>query len=147
MPLPRRKQPVRERLYFQHPNRNQNHKRNDMISALLLSALIAVESSGNPNAVGDNGRAYGVLQIHASVVQDVNRIAGTRYVHADAFDPVKARTICETYLNHYATPARLGRPVTDADLSRMWNGGPQGHKKNATVGYWAKVKAAMGGAK
>lgn len=118
-----------------------------MLNALLLSALIAVESGGNPHAIGDQGRAYGILQIHANVVHDVNRVKGTRYVHKDAFDPVKARAICEAYLSHYATPARLGRVPTNADKARVWNGGPTGHKKSATLSYWQRVKAAMGGAK
>ena len=36
----------------------------------LILALIAVESSGNDNAIGDGGLAYGCLQLHAAYVQD-----------------------------------------------------------------------------
>ena len=36
----------------------------------LLLALIAVESGGNDHAIGDNGLAYGCLQLHAAYVQD-----------------------------------------------------------------------------
>ena len=43
----------------------------------LITALIAVESSGNDMAIGDNGRALGPLQIHRGVVLDVNRITGS----------------------------------------------------------------------
>ncbi len=45
----------------------------------LIAALITVESNGRDNAVGDGGRAIGALQIHKSVVVDVNRIAGISY--------------------------------------------------------------------
>ena len=41
---------------------------------LLLEALCLVESGGDPNAVGDNSEALGILQIHRVYVDDVNRI-------------------------------------------------------------------------
>ena len=43
-------------------------------------------------------------------------------------------------MNHYATQARLGHAPTDEDLARIHNGGPNGYKKSATLGYWEKVK-------
>jgi hypothetical protein len=43
----------------------------------------------------------------------------------------------------YATSKRLGRPVTDQDRARIWNGGPNGYKKKATLGYWAKVRKEL----
>lgn len=113
------------------------------VSDRLIDALARVESNNNPDAVGDNGKAYGLLQIWAGVVTDVNRVYGTSYVHADAFDAAKARDICRKYLDHYATEKRLGRPVTDEDRARIWNGGPTGHRKSATLKYWAKVKRVL----
>lgn len=109
----------------------------------LIAALIAVESGGNPRAVGDNGLAFGALQIHECVVKDVNQFKGTHYVHEDAFDPVKAQEICISYLERYATRARLGHEPTFQDMARIWNGGGNGYKKAATLGYWQKVKAKM----
>lgn len=106
----------------------------------LIPALIKVESQGNPKAVGDKGKAFGVLQIWDVVVQDVNMIAGTKYVHADAFDPKKAQEMCRIYLGHYCSEKRLGRKPTYQDAARIWNGGPKGHVKTATLGYWAKVQ-------
>ncbi len=105
----------------------------------LLPALEQVESSGNPAAVGDGGRALGILQIWDVVVADVNRVHRTSYVHADAFDPVKAREICRLYLAIYCTPGRLGRQPTMEDAARIWNGGPNGHRKKETIKYWQKV--------
>jgi len=109
----------------------------------LLPALVKVESNGNPRAVGDGGKALGALQIWSVVVQDVNRVHGTRYVHADAFDPAKARDICRRYLAIYCTPRRLGRAPTMEDAARIWNGGPNGHRKSATEKYWHKVAQAL----
>jgi hypothetical protein len=112
-----------------------------MITELLISALMMVESSGGlDKRDGDGGRAIGPLQIHAVVVADVNRIAGTSYTHEQARQPAVARRICVIYLNHYATPARIGRAVTDEHRARIWNGGPRGWQKPATLKYWTKVR-------
>ena len=92
----------------------------------LLAALLAVESGGNDHAIGDNGRAIGALQIHAAVVADVNRHHGTHYTHAGMVRRVDAVAVATLYLGTYATRERIGRPVTDEDRARIWNGGPNG---------------------
>lgn len=107
------------------------------MSAALLAALIAVESGGNDRAIGDNGRAIGPLQIHAAVVEDVNRIHGTRYTHAQMHDRAKAARVCVLYIEHYAPGAS---PEMQA---RVWNGGPRGSQRTSTVGYWVRVRKAM----
>ncbi len=113
------------------------------MNATLLAAMLAVESGGNDHAIGDHGRARGALQIHAAVVRDVNRLHGTRYTHAGMVRRRDAVKVATLYLGTYATQERLGRPVTDEDRARIWNGGPDGWKKKATVGYWGRVKEAM----
>lgn len=100
----------------------------------LISALMIVESSGNDQAIGDNGRALGPLQIHREVVIDVNRITGSHYRHQDMTNRVAARAVCQAYLEHY------GRGKSLEDQARIWNGGPTGHKKAATVSYWRRVQ-------
>ena len=107
----------------------------------LLDAICAVESSGNPHAIGDNGRAVGAYQIHPAVVADVNRLTGSHYTLADRTDPAKARAMCRAYLAHYGE--RAGG--TDEAHARTWNGGPKGAKKAATVAYWRRVKARLEG--
>jgi hypothetical protein len=109
----------------------------------LIPALERVESGGDPKAIGDGGKALGILQIWEVVIIDVNRAKGTSYTHEDAFDPEKARAICRAYLSIYCTERRLGRKPTMEDAARIWNGGPNGFKKAATVKYWHKVKAAL----
>jgi len=103
----------------------------------LISALIIVESSGNDMAIGDGGKAIGPLQIHRGVVIDVNRITGSSYRHQDMTNRAQARAVCEAYLRHY------GRGKTTEQQARIWNGGPTGDCKTATVAYWAKVQAQM----
>lgn len=100
----------------------------------LITALIAVESSGNDLAIGDNGRAVGPLQIHRAVVLDVNRFTGSHYRHQDMTNRAAARAVCQAYLEHY------GRSKTTEQQARIWNGGPTGDKKTSTNAYWAKVK-------
>ena len=100
----------------------------------LISALIMVESSNNDLAVGDQGRAIGCLQIHKAVVVDVNRFTGSHYRWESMTNRAQARAVCEAYLTHY------GKNKTTEEQARIWNGGPQGHKKTATDGYWNKVQ-------
>jgi soluble lytic murein transglycosylase-like protein len=104
----------------------------------LITALIAVESSGNDLAIGDQGRAIGCLQIHRAVVLDVNRFTGSHYRHQDMTNRATARKVCQAYLEHYGR-----RGATTEQLARRWNGGPTGDRKTATLPYWRKVEKAM----
>jgi hypothetical protein len=103
----------------------------------LISALIVVESSGNDLAIGDNGRAVGPLQIHRGVVLDVNRFTGSHYQHQNMTNRAQARAVCGIYLQHY------GKGKTTEQMARIWNGGPTGHRKSATITYWRKLKGAL----
>jgi len=109
----------------------------------LILAIIAVESSGNDLAVGDNGDAYGCLQIHACYVQDASEYAKEEWNHLDAFDRDTSIEIFIAYMSRYATEDRLGRPVTIEDIARIHNGGPNGYKKDSTIKYWKKVEAEL----
>ena len=100
----------------------------------LITALIAVESSGNDLAIGDNGRALGPLQIHRGVVLDVNRFTGSNYRWESMTNRAQARAVCDAYLQHY------GKGCSTEQLARRWNGGPSGDKKQATEAYWNKVR-------
>lgn len=107
----------------------------------LILALILVESSGNNLAV--NGDCWGCLQIRPIYVEDVNRIAGTRFTHADAFDRQKSIQMFRIYTSHYATPERLGRLPTIQDIARIHAGGPNGWRDPATRPYWQKVLSKL----
>ena len=110
-----------------------------MTNSILAAALMMIET-GNRPLVGDHGRAIGPLQVHAEAVQDVNRRFGTRYTLRDMMDRTKAAAVLDRYLWIYAQPSRLSRAVTDVDRARIWNGGPEGWRKKATLAYAAKFR-------
>ena len=49
----------------------------------------------------------------------------------------------QSYMNRYATEARLGRKPTNEDIARIHNGGPNGYKKESTLKYWKKVEKCL----
>lgn len=111
-------------------------------NAMLAAALIAIESAGNDLAVGDRGTAIGALQIRPAAVLEVNRVFGTKYEHARMTNRAEAVQVLDRYLWIYAQPSRIGRPVTDTDRARIWNGGPNGWRKTATEAYGRRFEAA-----
>ena len=117
----------------------------ETIIAMLISSLMIVESGGRADAIGDNGRAVGILQIHAECVQDVNRFAHTDYTLADRSDETKSKEICTKYLLHYGKryKTKTGKEPTAEILARIWNGGPRGYKNERTRRYWQKVQAEL----
>ena len=108
-------------------------------NAILAAAMILVESGGNDHAVGDGGRAIGPLQIHREILLDVNRRFGTRFTHGGMTNRTNALAVLDRYLWLYAQPSRLGRPVSNEDRARIWNGGPDGWRKTATEAYAKRV--------
>ena len=111
--------------------------------ARLLNALVWVESSRNEKAVGDSGKAVGLLQLHKIYVDDVNRILGKkRYSYTDRWNPQKSVEMAMVYLKHYGRRyERLtGKKASYEILARIHNGGPNGWKKAGTTVYWRKVR-------
>lgn len=111
----------------------------DSLINRLLPALARVESKNNPKAVGDNGKAIGIYQIHRCYWQDAvefDKSIGGRY--EDCFDPHYAERIVRAYLRRYGTSNS-----TLEQLARIHNGGPDGHKQRETLKYWAKVKKEL----
>ncbi|MEK7609952.1 MAG: hypothetical protein AAB470_02440 [Patescibacteria group bacterium] len=113
----------------------------------VIPALIKVESHGDDHVIGDRHmqkKAYGSLQIRKPCVDDVNRRLGTRYRPEDMLgDRSLSALVCREYLKMYGTRERLGREPTEQDLARIWNGGPNGWRKQSTLGYWSKVQKVL----
>lgn len=106
--------------------------------ARLLPAIEHVESSGRADAVGDGGKAVGILQIHPVMVKDCNRIVGEdRWTLEDRLCPDESRAMFRVYSNHYS------KGKSDEVVARRWNGGPRGDRRKATAPYWAKVRKQM----
>lgn len=110
------------------------------LTALFL-AIVAVESGGNVNAIGDKGRAVGPAQIWEITVKDVNRIAGTSYVNEDRKSLTKSQEMFTIYTSHYGK--KYGVPVSDEVRAKIWNGGPSGPSKQQTEKYWQKVSKQL----
>lgn len=107
----------------------------------LLSAIEFVESRGRADAVGDGGRAVGVLQIWPITVADANRILGRdEFTLADRLNPDRSRQIFYVITNHYSAGC------SDEVKARRWNSGPTGDRKACSLDYWRRVQAAMNAA-
>ena len=110
----------------------------------ILDAIRAVESGScaDPaNAVGDGGKALGPYQIHRVYWQDAVDHDKSLVANGQTYDSVRdaayAERVILAYWSRYA-------PSWDAQtLARIHNGGPKGHVRKATLGYWAKVRAKM----
>jgi hypothetical protein len=110
------------------------------ISDSLLHAIHQVESSGSTkdNIVGDKGKAIGPLQIHYSCWFDAteyDKSIGGEY--KDCFKLSYSKKIFLAYMQRY------GKGKTIEQQARIWNGGPKGYKKSATIKYWGKTKGYL----
>ena len=140
----------------------------EVLLKILIPILIQIESGGDDNALGDKTctesyyseelkddiciaweyKAVGCLQTHKVMVDDVNRIHRLRsdqsnlLKYADRKSRNISRYMCLAYLKHYG-PRRISKDNTELEnlviLGRMWNGGPQGYKKKATLPYARKI--------
>ena len=104
----------------------------------ILSAIIYVESKGNPQAYAPGEDAVGILQIRKCMVDDVNRIlkrkkSPIRYNYTDRWNISKSYKMFDIYCNHYGL-------TTAEDIARGWNGGPRGVTNPSTINYWEKVQ-------
>lgn len=112
----------------------------------VLDAIRQVETGGHPdpsNAVGDGGKALGPFQIHRVYWEDAVAHDPSLTAQGQSYESVRdvayAERVILAYWRRYA-------PSWDAQaLSRIHNGGPKGHKRKATLGYWGKVQAALMG--
>ena len=104
----------------------------------FVRAVHTVETGGRVGPIlGDGGRALGPLQIHRGCFKD-SGVAG-RYEDVTSL-PV-ARAVMHGYLSRYAPGALASGDW--ATCARIWNGGPKGASKTATLAYWAKVEAKL----
>jgi len=105
----------------------------DLLFNLFL-AVSVVESGVNPDAIGDQGRAIGIVQIHKILVDDVNRIGHYNLLPEDRNKVGYSWLMFRVYMEHY------GRGLDrQEDLARLWNGGPKGLNKPATIKYGKTV--------
>jgi|7_EtaG_2_1085326.scaffolds.fasta_scaffold17508_2 hypothetical protein len=108
----------------------------------LELAIWQVESSQcvSDCRAGDNGKAIGPLQIHFGCWSDVRR-GNEQYEDCEGLD--YSVEVFRRYMKRYATKKRLGHVATYEDIARIWNGGPNGYKKESTVKYWWRVRKTI----
>ena len=108
----------------------------------FLDALAQVESQGKDDAVGDNGKAIGRMQIWQVYWKDAMakcpKIGGE---YQNCTQKVYAERIVTAYLLRYAKSAVESKDWQT--LSRIHNGGPKGATKAATRKYWVKVRREL----
>lgn len=107
----------------------------------IVEILKQVESLGNNKAIGDNGRAYGILQIHNIYVVEVNQRYNTSYTHSDMFQENCAEEVFYLYMQ-YASERfcnKYNRAPTEEEIVRMHNGGLyRGYRIKATLKYYKR---------
>jgi len=108
----------------------------------FLDALAHVESGCDDEAIGDDGKAIGRYQIWEAYWSDaLVKAPSIGGEYEDCKGKVYAERVLVAYMLRYAAQA-----VKDKDyetLARIHNGGPQGHKRKATLKYWEKVEKAL----
>lgn len=99
----------------------------------LIDAIIYIESKGNPNAINEDGKSYGILQITPICVKDCNRIIKKeKYKLNDRFDITKSLEMFMIIQNYYNPERNIEKAI------RIWNGGPTYSIKH-TQNYYNKV--------
>ena len=109
-----------------------------------------METGGHPdpeNAVGDGGSSIGPYQITLAYWSAAEEYDSSLGDNGKSYDSCKgpgsfqySKMVIQAYMDLYATPSRLRRPVTDEDIARIHNGGPNGHDDPNTLGYWQNVQ-------
>jgi hypothetical protein len=95
----------------------------------LLPVVSHIESSDNPQAVGDGTKARGLFQFHEDAwiqASKVRKLAGQRiYAYAYAHDPFVSRLYAEAYLGWLAKTlrTRLGREPYHWEVYASFNRG------------------------
>jgi hypothetical protein len=111
----------------------------------ILDAIEKVETGGQrdpANAIGDGGKALGPMQIHKVYWLDAVDHDPSLVSNGETYDSVRDRAYARRVVMAYWS--RYAKSWDAQTLARIHNGGPKGHRKAATLGYWAKVKAKLG---
>lgn len=102
--------------------------------------LTQLESSNNPKAVGDGGKAIGIAQIHEIYFLDAQKYDKNlrKYKYSDCFNPEISKLVVISYLSKYC------KSNSFEEWARIHNGGPLGNNKQSTIKYWKKFLAIRG---
>lgn len=107
----------------------------------IVNTLKYTETNNNLHAIGDNGKAFGVLQIHDVCVRDVNRLHNTNYKHKQMFKEKFAEEVTLLYLKSGIKRFKkiYRKSPTEEQVVRMHNGGIyKGYRIKATLPYYRR---------
>ena len=90
----------------------------DETIARVIEVLCMIESGGKHDAIGDGGRAVGVLQIWPIMVREASRISGIPFSLVDRFNSAKSREMAWHVLSYYQKKRKVEDPV---QLAGLWN--------------------------
>lgn len=131
--------------------------------AVLIQALIAVESGGDALALSPDGGARGCMQIRQPCLDDVNRIIRKwkrqgkwdapveTFTRSDCFRRDRSIRIASIYLTYWGEDweRRTGKPIDRLTLAKIWHCGPRwyrsAHKTERAAKYAAKVRRELRG--
>lgn len=117
----------------------------DRIQALIsqvLDSMHQVEASGRLELVGDNGLAFGPLQVRHEPCEDLKKFFGATVVPKDCNgDWLLSEYVVRLYAGYWARELekRTGETVRGEDILRIWNGGPDMGPMSKTDLYVAKA--------
>jgi hypothetical protein len=106
----------------------------------LFDAIRCVETGGceDPSkALGDNGLSLGPYQISTAYWQDAQEHEDIGGRYEDVCNEKYAEKIMMNYWDRYAPDDSF------ETLARIHNGGPNGHRKSSTFGYWNKINREL----
>ena len=105
------------------------------ITPAMLDKVIAIESSGNPSAIGDRGAGLGLAQFHYPAWQDTSAWRVKQglpvYPYHKALDATIARDYLHSWLSINAVrfTQATGRKASLVDLYAIHNLGFTGYRK------------------
>ena len=118
------------------------HASNLQLPENFVAAEIQVESSGRNNAIGDDGKAIGCLQIHIACWQDAKEMdSSLQGNYSNCFSREYSIKVMRAYLNRYCPDAI--RKNDFETMARTWNGGANGRNNPRTLDYWRRVKLSL----
>jgi hypothetical protein len=92
----------------------------------VINTLVKVESDGNSKAIGDSGRAHGLLQIHPIMVKECNRLLNrNEFTLKDRFSPSRSKYMATVFLSHQISlyVNQCGKYPDELTLANSWNTG------------------------
>ena len=114
------------------------HKNNKLIEHYknLLLGMMAQESRTGQILTGDGGAAKGILHIHKSFVDNINKVCKTNYTYDDRLSSVKSIEMFLLFQEHY-------NPTQDYEIgAKLWNGGQNCDLNNPNlIKYWDQVSS------